>query len=240
MIGLRRNLKALSLCVFTLGLMMFSASGAQAETGAQWRVNGADVGSLAPQLEIKEIENKSGSLSFVTKGGTAVLVLCTSMKFDEGGKLIANGGISLGRVLFAGCSTLLNEVAAPKCRPHSPDKPETSGEILTLKFTGLIVLDKVEAQSFDLVKFTPDETKAFAHILFGETCAIGEEILVEGEMWVRDGGGNAGFLTEAVTHLAFEALNKLIAFGQPAKLVGSAVVGLSGVHQNLTWSGRPA
>jgi hypothetical protein len=232
-----RNM-VLGLCALALGLLALTANAAHAEIGAKWRVSGSDVGSLAPRLLIKEIESKSGSLSFTTKGGTGVLILCTAAEFDEGGALIGNGGISLGRILFKGCVTLLNEAPAPKCSPHTTGK--AAGEILTLKFSGLIVLDKVGAETFDLVRFTPDEGTAFAHIELGETCAIGELVLVEGEMWVKDCKGNTSFLTEAVSHLAEEALNKLTALGQPAKIVGSAMIELEGGHNGLKWSGVPA
>lgn len=243
--------KALMLSAFVLGLMALTTSAAQAELLAKWRVNGADVGALAPQLEIKEIENKTASLAFTTKGGTSVLILCTATKFDEGGKLIAQGGISLGRVLSTGCVVLLNHVSAPNCKPKTTGK--AVGELLTLKFKSLIVLDKLaNGDLTELVKVTPEDalgnvSRVFVHIELGDLCAIGEEILVEtsslGEgLWIKDIGGNAGFLTESVTHLAVEAdapLHKLLALGQPASIVGSAVVELCCGHAGLKWSGVP-
>lgn len=248
MIRSRLGLKALVLSGLVLGLMAFAAS-AQAETGAKWLVSGKDVGSLEPQLVIKEIEGKSASLSFTTKGGTSVLILCTAAEFaGGGGKLIANGGISLGDVTFTGCVTLLNEVAAPKCIPHS--EGQANGIILSEKGKGLIVLDKEESGTSELVKITPENskgetTKLFAVIQLGETCAIGESVNVEstalGEgLWIKDIGGNTGFLTQAATHLIVEGLKKLLALGQPATIVGSAVVELGGVHAGLLWSGDPA
>lgn len=239
MIRSRLGLKALVLSGLFLGLMAFGAGSAQAEAGAKWLVNKVDVGSLAPQLVIKEIENSTASLAFTTKGGTNVLILCTTAAFGgtNGGKLIASGGISLGDVTFTGCTTLLNEAAAPKCVPHSPGK--VGGTVLSENGTGLIVLDKVGETNFELVKITPDVGTVFAKIELGESCAIGELVEVAGELWIKDQGGNAGALAEAKEHLILEALNKLTALGQPAKIIGSAVVELGGVHKGLTWSGIP-
>jgi hypothetical protein len=243
MIRSRLGLKALVLSGLVLGMMAFATSGAQAEELAKWRVSGADVGALAPQLVIKEIENKSASLAFTTKGGTGVLILCTTAAFSEGGKLLGKGTISLGDITFNGCVVLLNEAPAANCKPHSPGKPV--GEILTGKGKGLIMLDVGN----DLVKITPETaagaaTKLFVTIELGELCAIGESVNVEatelGEgLWIKDIGGNAGFLAETTTHLIVEGLNKLLALGQPAKIIGSAIVELGGPHAGLKWSGVP-
>jgi hypothetical protein len=261
MVRSRLGLKALGLCALVLGLMAFASSAAQAETGATWRLNGANVpngADLLPKLEILEIENNSASLSFTTGGGTGVLILCTAAKFVEGGILLAQGSISLGKVLFTGCVVLLNEKLAGACTAHSPTKGEKSGEILSERGTGLIVLDKVslpekegkvEVHTYDLVKLTPENaksetTKLFGVIELGEECSIGESVNVEsttlGEgLWIKDINGNTGFLNEATTHLIVEGLNKLVALGQPATIIGSANVGLEGAHKTLTWSGKP-
>ncbi len=242
------GLEALVLSGLVLCTMAFSATAAHAEKEAKWFVNGTAVNdTLLPKLGLA-LENNTASLSFTTKGGTGVLILCTAAEFDEGGELALEGTLTLGRILFKGCVVLLNEVAAPKCTPHSPGKP--TGEILSERGKGLIVLDKEAAATTDLVKITPENvkgetTKLFAVIELGETCAIGESVNVEstvlGEgLWIRDGGGNPGFTTEAVTHLIAEGLNKLLALGQPAKIIGSANVTLKSVgHVELPWSGKP-
>jgi hypothetical protein len=226
--------KGLGLCALVLGLMAFGGGVAQAETGAKWQVKGADVGSLSPQLVIREFENETAILSFKTVGGTEVEILCKKAEIDEGGKLIANGGISLGRILFKGCVTLLNKVLSTKCKPKTAGK--ALGEILTEKFTGLIVLDVGN----DLVKLTPDVGTKFAEIELGETCAPAESLPVTGELFLKDCKGNASFTAEAATHLVEEGLSKLIALGQPAKLIGSAILEFGGVHAGLLWSGKPA
>jgi hypothetical protein len=247
MIGSKLGLKALGLCGLVLALAQAALAGnaAQAETGAKWKVKGADVGTLGPQLAIKEIENNSLSLSFMVFGKPRS-ILCTAVEIDEGGKLIGNGGISLGRLLFKGC---LISGEATKCKPHSPGRP--FGEILSERGTGLIVLDKLtDGTVAELVKLTPENAKGepsklLAIIEFGEFCVIGEEARVEttelGEgLWIKNSGGNVGFLTETITHLFEEGLSKLLADGQPAKLIGSTLLELSGEHKGLQWSGVPA
>jgi hypothetical protein len=166
------------------------------------------------------------------------------MAIAAGGALAASGDLPAALILlYLKCTLLLNGVPATKCKPHSPGK--AGGEILTEKLEGLIVLDKVGTETLDLVKIKPQSGKLLATIELGEECAIGESIKVEstelGEgFWVADGGGNAGFLTESVEHLVKEGLSKIIALGQPAKIIGSALVKLSGAHEGLKWSGKPA
>ncbi len=242
MIRSRLGLKLLALGGLVLGLMAFAAS-AHAEIGAKWRVNGSDVGSLEPKLLIKELENKSASLAFTTKGGTKVLILCTAAEFDEGGKLIGNGTISLGKVKFTGCKVLLNEVAAANCEAHSPGQP--NGTILSEKSEGLIVLDTTTGVTNDLVKIKPDSGLVFAVIELGAKCSVAESVNVEvkavGEgLWIRDCKGNTSFLTEAASHLIEEALEGLKALGVAAKIIGSAIVELEGGHNGFKWSGFPA
>jgi hypothetical protein len=265
MIRSKFGLKAFGLCALVLGLMEFAAGAAQAETGAKWLVNGKDVGDLLPQLVVKEVENKTASISWSTKGGTKVLFLCTSTEFDTGGLLTSNGGVSTGNVSFKGCVTFLNGTPSPSCKPFSRGKP--LGEILSLKGKGLIVLDKEDKllllvmkegkleleEVFDkiseLIKVFPlnasgEITKVFGMLSLGEECSIGEQVNVEttelGEgVWGKDIGGDAGFLTELVTHLMVEALQKLRVLGQPAIVLGSAIIELGGAHKGLKWSGVP-
>jgi len=246
MVRSRLGLKVLGLCALALGLMAFVTSAAQAELAARWKVAGVEVtGATEVQTEIKEIENKTATLLFTTAGGTKVSILCTAAKFDEGGKLIKEGGLSLGRILFTGCVTLLNGASSPPCTPKTSGK--ALGEILTLKGKGLAVLDKVTLEggvvdTEDYVKITPDEGKLFAKLEMGPECSIGEFVNVEAKslgegLWIKDCKGNTGYKTEAATHLIEESLHGLIALGQPATIDGSAVVQLVG--GTTLWSGVP-
>jgi len=241
MIRSKLGLKALLLSGLVLGLFAFAASGAQAEATAHWRVSGVNVNdTLLPQLKITGIENNTASLAFTTKGGTNVLILCTAANFDEGGKLALEGKITLGRILFTGCVTLLNEAISTKCKPSGGGAG--AGEILTEKGEGLIVLDELAGgEKDDNVLIKPDTGVGtnFAVIHLGETCAIGETVEVKGELWLKDCLGNASFLEEKVTHLIEESLHGLTALGQPATIIGSANVALAGAHEGLKWSGQP-
>jgi hypothetical protein len=264
MVRSRLGLKALGLCALVLGLMACIASSAQAEPKAFWHIknlaetelfqipNGpGGVTNLQPLLVIKELENKTGTLEFKTKGGVLVKILCTSAAFDEGGNLLAEGTISLGRLHFEGCTVELNKEPAPGCKAHTLGK--TTGNILTEKATGLILLDKlISGEIDDLVMFTPDpvegvESKIFAKIEMGEECAIGTKVNVEtsvapaagGAFWLKDCEGNKSFLEEKVEHLVVEGLEGLIALGQPAKIEGSAWVKLGPGHVGQKWGGTP-
>ena len=251
MLRSRLGLKVAGLCGLVLGVMAIGATAAQAEVGAHWNVvksNGElaqvpGANDLLPLLEIKEAENNTFSFLWTTAGGTKVAILCTAAKFDEGGRLIANGGISLGRLLLTGCVTLLNGVISPPCKPKTTGK--ALGELLSEKFTGLIVLDKLTSGEVDdFIKFTPDEGKLFFKWEIGVECSIGELVRVESKaagegLWLKDCKGNAGFLEEKVEHLFEESLHGLIALGQPMTIDGSFWVRLAGEHTGLKWGGTP-
>jgi hypothetical protein len=241
MVRSKLGLKALGLCALVLGLMAFASSAAQAESGAHWNVAGTAVtGATAVQTEIKELEGNSATLLFTTKSGTKVGILCTTAKFDGGGALIKEGGVSLGRVEFKGCVTFLNGEPSLPCKPKTAGK--ALGEILSERGTGLIVLDAGE----DYVKITPENAKGetaklFARLEMGLECSIGEIVNVEAKelgqgLWIKDCLGNTGFTKEATTHLIEESLHQLIALGQPATIDGSAVIGL---ETGQLFSGTP-
>jgi hypothetical protein len=245
MVRSRLGLKVLGLCALALGLMAFVTSAAQAEVNARWKVAGVDVtGATEVATEIKSIEGNTASLLFTTKGGTKVTILCTDAKFDEGGKLIKEGGLSLGRILFKGCVTLLNGTLSSACKPKGGGAPV--GEVLTEKGKGLIVLDVVGGVTEEYVKITPDSGTLFSTLQLGAECSIGETVKVEAKaagegLWIKDAATETKtskelFLTESTTHLIVEALQGLIALGQPATIDGSAIIGLTG---GAAFSGRP-
>jgi hypothetical protein len=246
MLRSRLGLKVLGLWAVGLGAMAIGAGGAGAETNSRWNVAGKSVtGTESFQTEIKEIENNTGQLLFTTKSGTKVAILCTTMKFTAvSGRLIKEGSISLGRVLFDLCLTKLNGVTSAACKPRSWGA--LSGSILTEAFNGLIILDEVNGVKQDYVKITPENSasltsKLFTKIELGAECAIGEFVNVEAKslgegLWIKDCKGNTSFTSEAETHLIEESLNGLIALGQPATIDGSAIVWLTG---GVLWSGTP-
>jgi hypothetical protein len=257
MIRSRLGLKALGLCALLLGLMAF-ASTAQAEPGSYWslinakgeliKLPGAE--DLLPETEL-EIENKTGELLFTTKSGTKVAILCTAVNWDEGGLLIAEGGIKLGRLLFKGCITKLNGTTSAACKPKSGGA--ASGEILTEKFKVLIFLDEVGGVKEDYYKILPEDkeskaSKLLAKLELGLECAIGETVNVEEKTlddgpWLKDCPAEGKTSKERaleyrVEHLLEEALpGTLLALGQPATIDGSLLVRLIGTHLGLKFRG---
>ncbi len=239
MVRSRLGLKVLGLCALALGLMAFVASAAQAEATSHWNVAGKSVtGTEEFPLEVKELENKTGTLEFTTAGGTLVKILCTTAAFGgtKGGRLIKEGGISLGDVTFTGCKVELNSKPAGGCEAHTTGQPV--GTILTENGTGLIQLDVVAGKTEEYTKITPDVGSTFAKIEMGPECAIGTLVKVEGILWIKDCEGNTGFLTEKKTHLIEESLHTLTALGRPAVIEGSAIVQLA-VGGTVNWSGTP-
>jgi len=233
----RLGLKALVLSGLVLGLMAFSASGAQAETGANWMVGANNITTtLLPTAHVKELEGNTATLKFTTGGGTLVEILCTSAELVEGGVLLLNGGISLGRALFHGCITKLNGATSIPCEPFSGTH---KGLIESKKATGLIILHLtgVGTNVVPLVKLTPDTLNEFATITLGEECSIGESVPVAGSLTAKD----SEFTTSKTEHLISEGpLTSLTALSQPATLVGSAIINLAGTDAGAAWSGLPA
>jgi hypothetical protein len=260
MLRSRLGLKALGLCAFLLCLTAFATT-AQAEPGSYWSLINSKgeliklpgAGDLLPQTSIT-LENNTAELLFTTKSGTKIAILCTSANFDEGGRLIAEGGISLGRLLLKGCITKLNGVTSAACKPSGGGTPSKSGEILTEKVKGLITLDEVSVGvKEDYIKFIPEDkegktSKLFSKIENGPECAIGEFVNLEAKtlgegLWLKDCPGEGKTSKERsleylVEHLVEHALSgTLLALGQPASLDGSGLVRLTGEHLGLKFRG---
>ena len=242
MVRSKLGIKVLGLCAMVLGLMAFVASAAQAEAGANWKVNGTNISSsLLPSFQVASLENKTASLLFTTAGGTKVEILCTAAKVLDGlttndAKLGVEGKVDLGKAHFTGCLTKLNGVTSPPCQPHSGASKEL---VLTEAASGLIRLHPALGQP--VVELKPDkEGGNFVNIELGEECAIGEKVPVAGVLFLKD-CKNEGKV-ELVEHLIEELkeLTKLTALGQPATLDGSALIKLTGAaHVGLKFSGIP-
>ncbi len=146
--------------------------------------------------------------------------------------------ISLGRIKFKGCVTLLNEVVSAACKPSGGGTAAKSGEILTLKAEGEILLDEKKER----VKIIPDTGAgtAFSVIELGATCAIGESVEVKGSLWIRD--CNELESVEKTEHLIVQAsgvsLEGLTALGQPAKILGSAWITLGAPFAGHKFAGH--
>ncbi len=202
------------------------------EVEGNWKVAGTTLtGKLTPTLVIKEIEK--GSETLLSKvAGVKIEKVCTGAEL-AGAKLETEGRFSSGaKVTFTGCILKLNGVETPSCKPHSPgQKP---GVIVTNEAKGLLVLD---AKEVDL-SVEPASGEVLITVELGAECPIGEKVPLLGTLMLAL--SQAG--TEEVTHLVLESpLSELWLISKTEEhkvlLDGSAILGLSGEHAGLKWSG---
>jgi hypothetical protein len=114
---IRAKLCVIASCAAAFGLMMFSATASQAETGAQWLL--ADlVGKSLPFLEAElELRGDTTQVLHTKIAGISVLFSCTWIGAINA-KLKANGSIGEGaQIKFFNCTTLLNGATAAACEP---------------------------------------------------------------------------------------------------------------------------
>jgi hypothetical protein len=253
-IEMKKAFKLMGLFALVLSAMAFSATAAQAELNAKWKVNGADTtdalnvlaqAALEPIIlkdaEGKITEDKHGIL--LTKTGlTKVEILCTSLKFVDA--LLKTLGGAKGKIHFDGCITKLNGgAAAGACKPHSPGAAE--GLIETNALDGLIKLHetatKTKVDLFELlpepVKFKDEngeeltKTPPFVTLIMGKEvgseCSIGSKFDITGKAFLKDAQEEG--LVEKVTHLVVEGpLSALLFGGNAATIDGNANVFLGG------------
>jgi hypothetical protein len=225
-----------------LGLMAFSTSAANAEVGAKWLLAEAGAGTNLIGFLEAEVELKKDSSLYVLHSEILkikVLFLCTDLKIVGTPKLIANGGISSGQVLFNGCHTDLNGVENANCTPK--DSVAGSLEIVTKPLDALLVLHNGE----DILRLLPVAglNEPFATIELGAACAIGTKVPVIGELTLKDCNNLA--LTHLVEHLVEPGpLTELWTISKTtehvATLLGSAWGFLKGAHEGIKFSGDPA
>ena len=239
MIRSNLRLKLLGLSAMLLGLMAFGAGSAQAETGANWMVNGSNVTStLLPTLQLA-IENEDASL--LTKiGGSPVKFLCKEASLI-GAKLELSGTLtSGGKVKFSGCKTFLIiegvEKESTACIPKGGG--EGPGSILSNPGKGLLKLHETKP----VTEITPVSGETFATMEFGEECSLPETVPVKGILFIKDCKGEGE--KELVTHLIEQGpLTHLYVISDTAEhaanIDGSANVALAGEHVNMKWSGLP-
>jgi hypothetical protein len=249
----RTKLGLLGLCAMVLGLMAFSATGAQA-AGTWLILNAAKevkTGVELPAvLELEKDKNKEGIEHYILHTEILkikVLFLCSGIKAVNA-KIFGEGAIGKGpgeekesRVLFSGCETFFNGVAEPKCKPL--DKTDGSGFIVTELLHALAELHKLEVGGAldDIVKILPDvEGEPFARIALPAGCVIGTSVPVFGKLALLDCENMA--LTHLAKHLVepFLPLTRLWVISDTpehaATLLGSAWAKLGGVHEGLAWS----
>jgi hypothetical protein len=214
-----------------LCLLGTTATTAQAEEGASWKIEGKDASSLSAAISIKEIESHDATLT--TKvGGTKVEVLCTGAQ-PIGIKLEANGSITSGsQVRFSGCLTKLNGTTSGPCEPNNGGKEP--GAILSKALKGLLITH----EGAGLLRLEPKEGETLATIETTETCSVGKEVPLIGKLTLKD----SSLETEAETHLVVEgSLTELWVLSKTeehkATIGGSMIVQLAGIHAGKKWKG---
>lgn len=233
MIRTKRGLSVLGICGLALGLLALYAGSSGAEKGANWMVNGANITSnvLSPLVQIEGIDG--GDMTLIgSNGATKVEILCTGAKFIEA-KLQAEGSISSGNTTrFTGCITKFNGTITKACEPSTGGE---KGVVVSEPLKGLLVLNEGKP----IIEFTPVTGTAFVTFIFGEECALGTKVPVTGKSTVKESTNELG--VEKVTHLVEQGPGSSLTFcGKSAVIQGSAVLGLSGAHAGMKWSGLPA
>ncbi len=232
----RSRLKALGLCVIAMGLVVINAGGAQAESGANWMLNGSNVTfSLSPSVAI--------FLPFLS-ASLATKIAGAGVKYECGGaelagtKLETEGKLtSGGKVKFVSCKTFLNGSLSAICQPHSAG--QAPGTILTNAGKGLMVLHGGEP----VILVEPSSSSAFVTILHGEECSLPESVPVMGKLVVEDvfGLGDKEETEHWLTPLG--VLSNLFVISNTAEhsatASGTAIARLSGSHVGNKWSGLP-
>jgi hypothetical protein len=245
---IRSRFGLLALCAVVFGVMSFGAAGAHAEAGANWLIL-TKAGVLKTGAELNALVNgktdKTGILL------TTILKIKTEIscpKFNiEKAKLIKEGTISEGSVIFEECTTKLNGVANANCVPKTTGR--AAGTVATEPATGLIKLHPLIVEG----KEVKDETvlilpinaeMRFVTLLLSEACPIGEKVPISGEFSIKDCEGK--FLTHLVEHLVeeFAPLTELWVITNTAEhkatIDGSAWAFLAGEHAGLKFGGDPA
>jgi hypothetical protein len=221
-----------------LGLMALSASAAQGEPGAHWKINTVPVtDELNVQIQ-SSMENVH--IILLTKVGLSkVEILCPKIKLVD--MLLKTLGRLLGKIHYEECITKLNGSTANACVPHSPGAANGLWE--TEFIDGLIKLHEVSpGNKVDLIEWLDDEKPVFATLILGKgspeknECAIGEKFNLNGNFFWKDCQNE--LLNEKVTHLFEEGPLSAMTFGaNPMTMDGSWNVSLIGLHAGMKWSG---
>jgi hypothetical protein len=250
----RTKLGLLGICAMALGLMAFSASGAQAE--GTWLILNSE-GKVKTGVELPAIlELEKDSAVYVLHSEILkikVLFLCTGIRAVNA-KIFGAGAIGKGpgeekesKLLFSGCVVDLNGVTEPKCIPTDP--VDGAGFIVTEFLHALAVLHELTGGTKDdIVLVEPDVAGGpFATFKLPAGCVIGTSVPVSGKLTLKDCENLAKpceslALTHLVKHLVepFLPLTRLWAISDTpehaATLLGSAWAKLGGAHAGLAWS----
>lgn len=240
-----KKLVLLGLLATVTALLALIASATNAETNAKWLIldkegKAIDANNLHSAIGVSLEKNDGALLTRIL--GVDVKILCTSMTVI-GGALLGQGTIGEGKLKFSGCGTSVNGVNSAACTPHTTGT--AAGTVETKFLSGLIVLHTLKETGLTdaLLKVVPSEGTLLAKLETGEECAIGEEITVNGTVYLKDCCSlqmhlekhllEQGLLTELwVLKKTPEHLE--------TSLEGSGLLFLTGTHLGLLFSGDPA
>jgi hypothetical protein len=215
-------------------MMAFSASVAEAETGARWLILD-ESGALLSNIEASiNLEADTTEVLHAEIAKTKVLFECTAIS-AENAVLKPNGSIGNGaKIKFSGCITKLNGVTSPACVPKAGGTE--TGVIYTQPLHGLIVSD-------NLLRILPDSGETFVIKELGAECSIGSKVPVIGKLFFKDCENLS--LTHLVKHLLeVDTSTALWVISKTAEhlttILGSGWAFLSGAHQGLKFSVDPA
>jgi hypothetical protein len=209
----QKGLKLFSLCALTLALVALGAATAQAE--GTWMVKGVNLTSGSKELKGKLVA--PGDKLLATLGGNNVAFSCTSGQLINA-ILETEGAISEtsknAKIKFSGCTTEINGKVSAACVPISGVE---KGVMVTEEVFALLKSHELKDGKGELIAkdgvtvIIPKVGTTFIIFHMGESCAIGEELKVFGELALVDVGGNKGLQEEKVTHTvkAFAPLTAL-------------------------------
>jgi hypothetical protein len=223
------DFKTLSIFVAFFGLLIFPGV-AQAESF--WLVNGAKVTTtLSP---VVEIETDVPKTLLTELGGKGIHIKCLKAKL-VGAHLTEPGGKGSGKLRYSECDFLSLKTLGGELILLKACEPITGAE------KGVIEVNTTTASMVATgVELKPAAGEPLATVHFGEECAFGEQLKVEGALLLLDGAGQ--FLTDLVKHLfEYSKASKLVINGGPttATLDGSVWAFLGGAHKGMTFAGHP-
>jgi hypothetical protein len=251
---IRTRLGLLGLCAVVFGVMAFSATAAQAETGARWLIlkTAGGGGGVFTDAEIEARGEKFvgevelGTASLLSKVlGIKIQILCTAGTLVNA-LLGANASVKNGaKVRFTGCIALKAGTAEKLagCFPHSAGQLEKSGIVETNAGHALAELHELTGGvKHDITLILPDVVGgAFVTIEMGELCAVGESLPVFGKLALWDCKEEGkGILTHATVHLGveFKPLTKLFLISDTAEHLETSLDGSANLTlaSGLLWS----
>jgi hypothetical protein len=227
----RGRARALGLSlVVVLGLMALGASGAQ----GNWLIlhNG---GTSEAKVSVVVSAQSEGNIKVADAFTTEIL--CSTFAAQEL-VLTEKSTSGSGKVKFSGCKTWQSGKQQANCKPVEPIV--AGGETHLVLHNGK-----------NYLLYLPTSGKSFAVVEFGELCALGEEVVVTGDLTFECGHLNPPgtwlFLDcsgHQVTHLVRPVVPQSlfaagIKFGaNSATLSGIAAVSLSGLFLGDAWGGH--